>query len=135
MAGSMNRFWLPAADLKSATETARNGTWACVAVAFMIGLPTVAGLLSPEAYGAPPRYGAYAAALFLVLGALIWRLSFTAACAALVLWALCWPLGLFRGTTIFSGLILVAAALYLVQGVRGSYACRRLRGAPGGGAR
>ena len=127
MAGNYLGFWYPVTGADAAADIARNGTWACVIAAFMVGLPTVAGTLNPQAYGTPRPLGYLAIALFLALAVLIWRLSLTAAIAAIALYAITLVLGLYRGVGTFGVVILLLAALYFVHGVRGTLAWRRLR--------
>ncbi len=126
MAGNYLGFWYPVTDADSAADVARNGSWACAIAAVMIGLPTVAGALSPQAYGTPPALGYVAVAMFAVLGVLTWRRSLTAAILAPALYAVTLLLGLYRGVGTLGVVILLLAALYFVHGVRGTLAWRRL---------
>lgn len=129
MAGNFFGFWYPVDDAEQAADVARNGTWGCAIIVFMIGLPTVSGALRPEVYGTPHPLGFAACAAFVMLGWLIWRLSLTAAIAAMALYAITIVLAMYKSVGILSVIIIALAGLYFVHGVRGTLALRRHRAA------
>lgn len=132
--GNFFGFWHPISDAESAEDVGRNGTWACAILAFVVGLPTVAGSLDPAAYGAPPPLGWPAVGVLAVCGALIWLRSRAAAVCAVAAYLAGFGIGLYRGQSYFLIVVLALTALYLVHGLRGTFAYHRLVAAPAAAA-
>jgi hypothetical protein len=124
--GPFKLFWPQIDDVTSARAASRLGTWACILICIFTGGMITYQIARSAPAAAGPLYSGYIdSGIFALLALGIWRMWRSAAIVSLALFIIEQVLAGMRAHVMVGLVVPVLLTLFLISGVRGTFAFRR----------